>query len=572
MDKRYKHKLKSQTSKLDVNVNSNVKIELTNDTKVLPLGEINHVLDVGKQFDKERNESSTYRFVFSITPLFSNVLYNVQGNTNLGTFGNSNILEDGNGLITFNDVLFREDPYDNDFLGQLELSYEEAIDRHLKEVDGWFGFYDPDLTKVEQCTFYDLEPSRKRFNLNNNITKNWDILLTYPSSNDTNHNLVSGGLLIVEAELANVGGVDMVAFGTSTRHGLKNGDKVRLTNMPTPNYEGTFKVKRLGLDSGDLKGNYFVVEIDPTSVLLGGGFTNGRMTRMLNDEASQYYVRKFSKLTLTPNNYEIYPLGFSWNVFRDLNYQVSFNEDIDLGGIVDNLGRPLSEVYLTFIKTNSGNMFGHTRSGFDLDFLPGNLSEDVSNVRLLTYDAVQNQTAMETNITYNFNSDFYGDIVEYNRFELREKVLADVLHRFNTIDREQIYDGVADGPRREGYYYKPHHKIKIREFSLYIEQGDRHTAGIPDYAENLGDGRYLWRDLLDIGVYDGEGDLLDYPFTNGNHYIHKNLCFSTHRQDPFGAYGLYYNGIHTETDFSPADPLGDGVNDSFIVKNDGDEC
>jgi len=157
---------------------------------------------------------------------------------------------------------------------------------------------------------------------------------------------------------------------------------------------------------------------------------------------------------------------------------------------------------------------------------------------------------------------------------LVEKKLADVFHRFNTKNREIIYsdnNNAPNGPRREGYLYKPHHLIKIREFSSFIEQGDANTVGIPDYAEDLGDGRFLWRDLLDIGVFEG-GDLLDYPFTNGAHYIHQNFCFMTMRQDPFSDYGLYYSGTLFGDDFDPPDPIGETITDKYIVKLSDDGC
>ena len=83
------------------------------------------------------------------------------------------------------------------------------------------------------------------------------------------------------------------------------------------------------------------------------------------------------------------------------------------------------------------------------------------------------------------------------------------------------------------------------------------------------------RDRLDIGTYDGGEEFLDYPFTNGAHYLHKNICFMTMRQDPFGVYDLYYEGnILTSNvdDFDPADPIGDAYTDKFQVKSSQNVC
>lgn len=47
-------------------------------------------------------------------------------------------------------------------------------------------------------------------------------------------------------------------------------------------------------------------------------------------------------------------LGFSKTIYGDDVAQITFDEDIDLTDLRDNLGRPLSEVYLTVIKNNKG--------------------------------------------------------------------------------------------------------------------------------------------------------------------------------------------------------------------------
>lgn len=580
---RIKVKLNESKSKTNINKDTSINIGLTSDENIIPIGEINHVVNVGEQFNKERNQSNSYRLIFTISPLFSNVLYNINGNINLGTFGNSNIPIDGNGLETFSDPLFLEDPYDNIFTGQIDLTYQESLDRHLKEVNGWFGFKDPDLTKSTDCKFYDLEPTRRRFDLNSNVYNNWDYVITYPHRNINNHILVKGGLLVVNAINVTLGGIPMLALGTSTYHGLSNGDSIILSDMPSTVMNGTFKVKRLGDDEGNFKNNYFVVELNPTELPIGNMFTSGRVSRIINGQTSSYYIRIFKRIEESVNNYEIYPLAYSKTIYNDQIMQLSFNNDIVLDNMYDNLNRPISELYLTFIKTtytgksNYENFFTDIKSGFDLEFLTGNINEDVSNIRRIhdgpnpDLDYFTSQTPLETNINIEYD-EYYGDIIEYNNYELIEKKLTGVLHRFNTLNRESTSKGVADGPRREGYIYNPFIPIKIKNYSSYVEQGDASTEGIPDYAVDLEDGRWLWREILDYDFSDINNSDINFPFTNGNHYIHKNICFGTNRQDPFGYYDLYYGGMYTETKFSPGDPIGDGINNIFINKTENNEC
>jgi hypothetical protein len=175
---------------------------------------------------------------------------------------------------------------------------------------------------------------------------------------------------------------------------------------------------------------------------------------------------------------------------------------------------------------------------------------------------------------------FYGDVEEYNKFEQISHILSDVCHRFNTMDRIKnisvsgltVDIGMRSlGPRYEGYFYYPHHNIKIRNFSSYLEQGDINVFGIPDYAVDIGDGRFIWRDLLDYGIDNGMEDYVDYPFINGCHYVHHNVCFPIRRQDPYGRYGLLFNSGNPNAD-QPYDPTGIGLPNNFDTNETEDVC
>ena len=455
MKGRIKHRLNIFRSKLDVNKDAFVNVNLSGELRPLPPGEINHVLNVGKEFNNERQYSTIYRLMGTITPLFSNPLMNMDttGHVPLEFSTTDSISEDGLGLYVFDNNIFKLEPFSLQATTP-KLNFSEAFNKGLVENDGWFGFFDPDITKGGLCTFYDIEPTRKRFELGSHGNENWKITITYPKRKYTGHTTVDGGLLITGSEEVTVGGVPMVAFSTATYHGLSNGDKVRLTDMPSTVYHGDFTVARLGLDNGDYQNNYFAINLP--SVTLGP--ISGRMKRLVNGQESEYYVRMFEKLLDYDGNYEMYPVGFSNNVFNDKNYQFIINQDIDVYGLTDNLGRPLSELYLTIIKTDSNGMFDKVQSGLDLEFLLNNLTPiTLSNVRKITH-APTTHAPLEPNIKL-AAPEFFGDIVEYNKFELIEKPLTDVLHRFNTVNREKSYI-TSRGPRPEGYLYKPHHLIK----------------------------------------------------------------------------------------------------------------
>ncbi len=578
---RKKHKLKEFNSKQDNNKDTFVNVNLSGERNLLPPGEINHIVNSGDEFNDERKESTLYRLIFTVNPIFSNPLFNVNTTGYQGEFFKQTISSiKNNSWKTFKEKVFRKNVLSQD-IDDISYNYEESINRNLLERNGWFGFNDPDVTKAEPCKFYDMEPTRKRFDLNSNVAKNWDILITYPATSDDTHHIVKNGLLIVDAKYVTVGARKMLALASSTFHGLTNGDRVKV-EVPSLGLNSTYRVERLGLDDGSLKYNYFVIDVKiislPSSV-------TGRMRRNFNGELSIYYFRKVKSLMINKDDYDIYPLAFSESVYNDQIYQIAITEDLDVRDLKDNLGRPLSELFITFMKTDSDqgndNKFTNVSSGVDLEFLQGNVSDiNNSNIRVMYGGAAPSLPDTHTPlsdspIVLGNNREYYLDVVEFNRLEQREVVLADVMHRFNTYNREIASTSTGDspkGPRKEGYTYKPHHRVKIREYSLYVEQGDESTAGIPDYAADLGDGRYLWRDLLDIGVFDGEDDLLDYPFTNGAHYIHTNICLINGRQDPFGVYGLYYAGSGSGDNFDPADPRGDAITDKWITNIGDDIC
>ena len=99
---------------------------------------------------------------------------------------------------------------------------------------------------------------------------------------------------------------------------------------------------------------------------------------------------------------------------------------------------------------------------------------------------------------------FYGDVVEFISSECKEYIIADVNYRFNTYQRENpaaikrdknmvyheievddydFYQGnfaikppltATQDPRNEGYFYRPHYPIRIKEEGE-VEQGGHYT-------------------------------------------------------------------------------------------------
>jgi hypothetical protein len=591
---RTKQRLNNEKSQLTTNTDSFLKINIEGSERLLPTNEINRIVNVADRFNTERQRCKYYRLIGTINPLVSNPLFNLS----------DPLLLDKYTWAGFNSLDFLDGSYpqDGDLNDDGDFTYAKGIKYYLKEKDGWFGHFDPDITNSALCSYYDMEPKRQRFSFLPDISpyhaptiqpvKNWELVVTYPKLSDKTHKLVNGGLLIVETQTTEVSTKLMTAIGMPCRHNLSIGDTVRITG--TNGYNGDHEVVTLGLGNGDYKDYYFVIDVPNTGTINN----TSRIKKIVNGAESEYYFRKFRKIktrataVIETDDYETYQVGFSENFFNDQIIQYVFNEDIDVSDLTDNLGRPLSEIYLTIVKTDSNQLFGKVSSGIETPFI-NRLNSSNINTYLQDIPAINKihnggllpfptHTPLESNVKITDNDglpnniDYYGDLVEYNVETLNEIILATVSHRFNTINRETpatisyvlttpidvngqpTYAQTNLGPRQEGYHYQAHHQIKIRQLSNYIEEGDEFTEGIPDYAVNMGDGRYLWRDLLDIGFNQSDEKPLDYPFLNGSHYMYQNHCFHLRRQDQFALWNLYYSKF-------PADPVGERITDKFTV-------
>lgn len=596
---RIQQKLNNEKSKDSVNKDVLLNLNISGKNKLLPTNEINRIVNLADRFDVERQRCGFYRLIGTINPLISNPLFNLT----------NSILLDKNTMSGFNKFEFLDKTYpkNNTITDTNDLYFNESINKNLKEKDGWFGYYEPNKNLKGVCGFNDMEPKRSRFSfipdndpliktLADVPVKNWEIVVTYPKSVDRSHPMVNGGLLIIETKTVTVSTKEMTAFGIACNHNLSIGDTVKITG--TIGYNGTHEVVSVGLDNGDYQNYYFTINAPNT----GSISNSSRFKKIVNELESEYYFRKFSKIKtrlseyMETDDYETYQAGFSQNIFSDQIIQYVLNEDINVNGLTDNLGRPISEIYVTTIKTSSNGLFTNVSSGIETPFLDrlndSGLYEYLQSVPVInkihnggsspfkSHTPFENNVKIDNNNGFTNNNEFYGDLVEYNETVLNETILAVISHRFNTINREtsspitylknklsNTNEQINLGPRQEGYFYEPHYQIKIREFSNYIEEGDSDTVGVPLYAKEMDDGRILWRDLLDIGFNETDTKSIDYPFLNGVHYLYNNQSFLLRRQDQFGLWGLYYSKF-------PADPTGDRITDRFLVNTEStvDEC
>ena len=257
--------------------------------------------------------------------------------------------------------------------------------------------------------------------------------------------------------------------------------------------------------------------------------TNKPKLRVLDGTPSEYYVRKYK--VLSTNDYDSYKCAFSTNIYptsiinsfgvANDTWLYHFNKDIDVGPLVDHQNKPLSELYLALIKRSGQNTYpwSNVVAGWDFNRRTINTLNGLETISNFTVGGVG--TIEKPNDSF----DYIGDYSEYNRVEIKEKLISKIVHRFSK----------QSTPNSEGYYLEPFKKMRIMAFSNIIETSSlsEPTEGIPNYAEIYPNGNIAWRDLLFIGYLEPENeDVVDYPFVNGKHYFYDNYNFYIRRQIP----------------------------------------
>lgn len=577
MDNNNKILLNSVKLPNNVNVNTQIQFGLNHTNKPIPLNDIDTTVSQYEQFEKERKESTKYRFYGVVKPVVTNALFNE------------------------NIKIYLSEPKPKPNVSPVpQIAAKTIMSNSIFEKDGWVGSYndEPNVNEIQfndnksaLCEFFPFDPGYDRLKmLDSDGASNYLFKLVYPFStkditlvkNNLNISL-KDGVPIIDKFTIELNGRQYIGFRTPMNHGLNVGDRIRLFNFVdnTPNNTlnlntNLYRVFKLGNQVNDNKLRTFVIDVNPSDI----NFTIGVSTikRSVNGKLSSYYVRQFKSLTSSDyKDYDLYPAAYGVTYFNDEVVAFNFKNDIDVSSLVDNLGRPITEIYLSIIKNDNDSNPTSLNTQYWLQ-QQQNLIPPY-NTRFWTKISAGYDLENNNNVNYNIRSYgdtnyvgslyyenidesddvFDGDIVEYNESELLERRIENLYHRVNTVYREflnSIYSTYSQdsnkGNKKEGYIYSPFNLIKIREFSNYINPVvnlqvviDRYNITnpseidelrksfqIPDYATEIAPNSFKWRDLLDIGEIDNSGAGVDYPFESGAHYIYLDKRFYFQRQDP----------------------------------------
>jgi hypothetical protein len=518
-------------------VDQKLTISLDESPKTLVEYDRNSNVSLAQVFEDERNASSTFRPTFKFSFLYENTL---TGTTSYLPF-------------------------------QYNLYY---VDNENSTVSGiWKGF--PQFFEFDVLRT-DIDNQHIGYKPISAYSYNWSFYLTYPSQNDYNKKMQAvlnnnsfnwiakdGIPFVINNTTEN--GNQVIAFECIAPHGLTVGESVELSI----NYGRTNIFQVYSLGNGILGSDITIFNIFNIGYT-GNTFNNsvtGTFKRVINSKniietKSEYYVRQNTTMT-SPSDAIITKTGFEKNPFLDEKkfefssitpnnlsrvsqktssntYSITFKRDIDLGGLIDNQKRPVSELFLTIINKGYSGYFNKPTNGVGLkQGWKFNITEPInywwndintdsnSNVPVSSYTQTNGVTK-----TFYYNQDLPvgtvidGDFCEWNNYEQKERVISPYYQKikYNQDNFQVTNNADQNGP---GFYYQGHFPLIIRTFSNYIEVGDVDFVDqVPSWSYfSNADQQFRWRDLYSYGYIDSDNVGVDYPFLNDAHYPFSNIIF-----------------------------------------------
>jgi hypothetical protein len=236
-------------------------------------------------------------------------------------------------------------------------------------------------------------------------------------------------------------------------------------------------------------------------------------TQIISGGSTILWTRYFEVIA-TPNEFDIYPIGFSNNVYGEQTYAFNLNIDINVANFLDDFKFPATELFLyaqykpTIIPSLIEILFGTIWSPFGI---PNQFSFDPISLNIGDY-------------VKSFFDVKIGDLIEYSKSNFLQ-----IQHTPQTFRIQTPYN---DG--RLIWKYNPFIPFRLRYFANELNKENisgtsyEQTSSIPYYATEypVGTGNYVWRNILPQGYIDPlTGIGVDYPFVNKKRYLFSNIVF-----------------------------------------------
>jgi len=235
-------------------------------------------------------------------------------------------------------------------------------------------------------------------------------------------------------------------------------------------------------------------------------------TQVISGGSTILWIRYF-KVIATPSDFDIYPAGFSNNVYGEQAYAFNFNKDFNVAPYLDNFGFPATELFLYAQYKNSSSP-AETFYFTQWNNTAGVVSPKLAFVpKALVIGDVIKTTA----------GDRIGDLIEYSKSTFYQAQLSPQAFYIRT-------------PYSGGYLqwkYNPLIPFTLRYFNDNLSKANisgtsyEQVNSIPYYATDMGNGNRVWRTIMPQGYFDPlTGIGVDYPFVNKKRYLFSNIILS----------------------------------------------
>ena len=546
------------------NTDQNIRIGLDESRNLLREGDRNVILNNVELFNKERNESNSYKIHGKIKMVFRN-LYS--GNTDYEPLLEKLYLVGDGGDNNFNGFI----PYSEFAFLRKDVIRQSNSLQTLSSITT----YTPSISYSGESRHVSISSIMAPYH-------NWNIHLSYVYDHDTNYPMkytLSGN-----TSFSFVSG-DGIPFRVQdngrtykltspVEHGISAGEYITISGGTLNNSIAasgrTFSVISVG--DSIFRSEKFVLDISKSELPSGTTLSTVVFGKRCIDKnnltgtTSTYYVHKHKTLT-EKSDYILDKVGFEspvWENERKLllensagvsDYLVErnmmeslvydFKEPFVLTGVTNNLKYLPTEIYVTTLLSNRNGYFDYPpKVGWKFNFHDTWVDQHFDGSSSVeTSIPTTAFTTTISGVTYSFTGGtdvpvgtiLHGAFVEYNPSELKERIISESYHRFSNplfvFDYGQTGSTVtfsgASATNKFGLFYQPHHRIKLRQLSPYIETSTTNQIyGLPQnakYFEN--DGLWKWRDLYDHGFIDSDGFGTNFSFINGIHYVKNDIDF-----------------------------------------------
>jgi len=527
------------SSNTDIQIN--VDLQGNNRNKVE--GDRIKILNVEQQFDDERQKSTKFRIAGKITNVFDNT---ITGSSSYTPFVNS---------LYFTNAL---SAIENNSLWAGYPQYDEFTFYRTRGIDGHTSFISKSATTYNWATYVSYASKNKE----DQYMKHKVI---YESGTSINNYVVTDGVPYYILNKQNRG-KNLITFYCGMKHNLKVGDWIYTKD--TINNKRYFEVYSLGDTSYGNEDRVFSIFNYGFEDPLFGNYAKGNFRRVIDinnkeETTSKYYVR-VHKILSNSTNADITKMGFENNAFpikRKLEYSgltpnniqrtsikdgsmavgFSFDEDVNISGLKDNLDRPITELYVTIVNRGYMGWFNNPfltnnsstgiQVGWDMNFLKDEIDDWWDGSNIDNQDDIPYDSYPLNGYTFYYNKilpkghEVMGSVCEYNDYENMETELSPISHKISY--NPQIFDNNSSNTLPDGYTYKPHYSIPIRSYSDYLETGDKDKVDlVPDHAFfSKYENQWRWRDIYQYGFIDTNGNGYNHPFLNDCHYPYTNILF-----------------------------------------------